>query len=81
MPEITSPIESAPIRRSLPVPLSVTVVPGVVLMAIGLAIDVAVHTGVLSASETSAHLTGVLGMVLTWVAVVADGIHPLARPR
>jgi hypothetical protein len=81
MPQITSPIESAPTRRPRPIPLSITALPGLVLMATGLAVDIAVHTGLLAASETSAHLTGVLGMALTWVAVVADGIHRHARPR
>ena len=62
---------------SLPAP----VVPGLVLMAIALGVDVAAHAGVLTSLEAPAHLLGVFGMVLTWIAVVADGIRRSSRPR
>ena len=81
MPEITSQIEPSTGPRPSPVPLSIAVLPGLVLMAVGLVVDVAAHAGVLTAFEASAHRTGVLGMALTWLAVVIDGLHHSRRPR
>ena len=61
--------------------LPLAIVPGLMLMAAALVADVGAHAGVHALLEAPAHLLGVLGMVLTWIAVVADGIHRTSRPR
>ena len=61
--------------------LPLAVVPGLVLMAVALGADVAAHAGVLASLEAPAHLLGVFGMVLTWIAVVVGGIRRSSGPR
>lgn len=63
-------------RRSSPAPLVV----GVALMVGAFGLDVAAHGAGLPSLEPVAHEAGVLGMVLTWSAVVIDGLLPSARP-
>jgi uncharacterized membrane protein len=57
----------------------VAVVPGLVLMAVAFLADVAAHAGALESLEPVAHLAGVLGMVLVWIAVVIGGVRGTAR--
>ena len=56
------------------------VIPGLVLMAVALGVDAAAHAGLFLSLEAPAHLLGVLGMVLTWIAVVGGGIRQ-SRPH
>jgi hypothetical protein len=80
MHEMTGQIRSAIARRRFhAVPLPIGVLPGLALMAIAFLMDVAVHVATLEQLEPTAHLTGVLGMVLTWSAVVVDGARHIAR--
>ncbi|MCI0583685.1 MAG: hypothetical protein L0227_12500 [Chloroflexi bacterium] len=58
---------------------SIAVLIGLGLMAIAFLLDVVVHVAALEALEPTAHLAGVLGMVLTWSAVVVDGARRSAR--
>lgn len=49
--------------------------PGIALMAGAFGLDVAAHGAALVALESVAHVAGVLGMALTWSAVVLDGLR------
>lgn len=55
------------------------VVAGLTLMALAFGLDLVAHGASLESVEQVAHLTGVLGMVLTWSAVVLDGLRNTAR--
>lgn len=80
MDEMTGQIGSATARRQLRATLlPIAVLPGLALMAFAFVIDVAVHVAALETLEPTAHLAGVLGMVLTWSAVVIDGTSRSAR--
>lgn len=80
MDEITAQVMPATARRRLPAsPLPIAVLPGLALMASAFVMDVAVHVAALEAVEPTAHVAGVLGMVITWSAVVVDGTRRSAR--
>ena len=80
MREMTGQVRSATARRPLQaIPVPIAVLPGLALMAAAFVMDVAVHVAALEPLEPSAHLAGVLGMVLTWSAVVVDGARRSAR--
>jgi len=80
MHEMTGQVGSATVRRRLPAALlPIAVLPGLALMAIAFLMDVAVHVAALETLEPMAHLAGVLGMVLTWSAVVVVGARRSAR--
>ncbi len=80
MHDMTGQAKSATVRRRLPTAaLPTGVLPGLALMAIAFLMDVAVHVADLETLESTAHLAGVLGMVLTWSAVVVDGARRSAR--
>ena len=80
MYEMTGQVRSATARRRLPAAaLPIAVLPGLALMAIAFLMDVAVHVAALETLEPTAHVAGVLGMVLTWSAVVVDGARRSVR--
>ncbi len=53
---------------------------GVSLMVGAFGLDVIAHGRGLLSLEPAAHGAGVLGMVITWGAVVIDGLRHAARP-
>ena len=79
MEVMTVQVRSARARRLHSSPLPIAVLPGLALMATAFVMDVAVHVAALEALEPTAHVAGVLGMVITWSAVVVDGAHRSAR--
>ena len=72
-PATRSPIGLGAVR------LPVAIVAGLALMAGAFVLDLAAHAGAVHSIEPGAHLAGVLGMVLTWAAVVVDGLTQTAR--
>ena len=70
----------APARRDgTTSPLPAAIVAGLTLLGGAFALDVAAHSTGLTSVEPVAHVAGVLGMVLTWIAVVIDGLRSPAR--
>lgn len=60
-------------------PLPALLVVGPVVMAAAFGLDVAAHSTGLTSLEPMAHEAGVLGMLLTWGAVMFDGLRNNAR--
>jgi hypothetical protein len=48
---------------------------GLALMAGAFGLDVIAHGAALESVEPTAHAAGMLGMVITWSAVVVDGLR------
>jgi hypothetical protein len=67
----------ATLGRDQQVPALVVV--GLTLMAGAFGLDVVVHAAALEPVEPVAHGAGMLGMAITWIAVVADGLRRTAR--
>lgn len=59
--------------------LPVAIVAGLTLMAGAFVLDLAAHAAAVDSIEPVAHVAGLLGMVLTWGAVVVDGLTQTAR--
>ena len=59
--------------------LPASIVAGLSVMAGAFALDLLAHGAGLLEVEPVAHVAGVVGMVLTWLAVVVDGIDRPAR--
>jgi hypothetical protein len=57
-----------------------TVIAGLSLMAGAFGLDLVAHGASLVAVEPVAHLAGMAGMAMTWLAVVVDGIRRPLRP-
>ena len=80
------PIESQAGRGAI-AGLPRLVVVGVAVMAIGLGLDLVVHLAPVhdhdhagfDPQEQLAHLVGVVGMLITWLGVVADGVRRQLR--
>ena len=72
---VAGPHRSASTAR----PLSSLLMSGLALMAGAFVLDVVVHAAPLVSVEPVAHVAGILGMVLTWSAVVIDGLRPARR--
>ncbi len=70
-----TPRSPAPSRATTPVAL----VAGLALMAGAFVLDVAAHAAALTSVEPTAHVAGILGMLIAWGAVVVDGLRPTAR--
>jgi hypothetical protein len=55
------------------------IVAGLTLMAGAFGLDIAAHWAALESVEPTAHAAGMLGMVITWSAVVVDGFRHTVR--
>ena len=66
---------TAPARRT-----PTAVVAGLTLMAGAFGLDLIAHGASLEAVEPVAHLAGMTGMAVTWLAVVVDGSRRTRRP-